>query len=741
MTCQIYFAALLLSFWNGFVVAEDKITFDDHVKPVFQKRCASCHNGGRQSGGLDVTNFTNLMQGGSSGTSIEPGDASGSYLFQLVTHEESPEMPPDGNKIPENEIEVLRRWIDLGALENKGSKAREKKNNVLTMSAAIGVRPEKVAYPMRLPLEPFYRSKRLGVATAIATSPWAPLIAVAGAKQVLLYNSNSMELLGCLPFPEGKPNELKFSRDGSVLVAAGGRHGLVGKVFAWDVKSADRIFEIGDEIDNVLSADLSSNLSWAALGGPQKMLRVYSTHTESLLYEIKKHTDWITAIEFSPDGVLLASADRNGGLHLWESESGNEYLTLAGHAKSVNDISWRSDSNVVATGGDDGVIKLWEVENGRQIKSWNAHKAGVNDLEFTRDGHLVTVGRDSMVKLWKQNGKLIKQFKGLGELGVAVSFSDESQKVVASNLDGDVHVWSKDKDQRIGSLPTNPRSLEKRLRHAEKLVASTKEELEPLVRKLEKVNASVQEIQSDIDSNLQTQERLAQGLEAARKELETFELNAESEKVEREALAAKVSKAELAIPVVKESLAKSMEASKLLPQDSSLQGIVSSLNLKIEELEKQIVDGRQQLLDSQVKLDGFSSKIQEASEVLVVKESNLTAAGQRIEQRRQELAPLQATKQKLDSEVAVLQRSVLRQKQNALRWHNEIEFSKDFAEKSKSLTVANQAVAQKDEELAEARRRLQELQSEVDRIENEKAALDATASEMESQFLQIRERK
>ena len=38
------------------------------------------------------------------------------------------------------------------------------------------------------------------------------------------------------------------------------------------------------------------------------MVRVYSTTDGKVLHEIKKHTDWIMAVEYSPDGVLLATA-------------------------------------------------------------------------------------------------------------------------------------------------------------------------------------------------------------------------------------------------------------------------------------------------------------------------------------------------------------------------------------------------------------------------------------------------
>ena len=97
-----YLSCLSVSILFGFSAAanadentDEKITFDDHVQPVFRQHCANCHNANNRSGDLDVTNYTNLMQGGSSGTVIEPGDSGGSYLYALITHEDEPSMPPE----------------------------------------------------------------------------------------------------------------------------------------------------------------------------------------------------------------------------------------------------------------------------------------------------------------------------------------------------------------------------------------------------------------------------------------------------------------------------------------------------------------------------------------------------------------------------------------------------------------------------------------------------------------------
>ena len=85
----------------------------------------------------------------------------------------------------------------------------------------------------------------------------------------------------------------------------------------WNVATGERVFEVGDELDAVLAAEISADQTMIALGGPQKVARVYATADGSLLFELRKHTDWIYSLEFSPDGVLLASGDRAGNLLVW----------------------------------------------------------------------------------------------------------------------------------------------------------------------------------------------------------------------------------------------------------------------------------------------------------------------------------------------------------------------------------------------------------------------------------------
>ena len=106
---------------------EKKVTYDDQLAPIFRQRCSTCHNPTKKKADLDVTAYSTLMHGSSSGAVIEPGDADSSQLYSLVTHQSEPYMPQNADKLPDGEIDLIRRWINGGALENAGSKAARPK--------------------------------------------------------------------------------------------------------------------------------------------------------------------------------------------------------------------------------------------------------------------------------------------------------------------------------------------------------------------------------------------------------------------------------------------------------------------------------------------------------------------------------------------------------------------------------------------------------------------------------------
>lgn len=406
----------------GTASAAEPITFEKDIKPIFKRHCIGCHNADRPRGGLDLATMAAVREGGTSGKAAVAGKPEESLLYLLPAHQDEPKMPPGKAKIPQRHIELIRGWIAGGMIEK--SKAAPSAP-ALAAGGLVKAQPLPRATPI----------------TALAVSPIAPLVAVSGRKQVLLFRLPAGELLGALPFPEGEIHVLRFSRDGRVLLAGGGVGGHSGKVVGFDTGSWQRAFEVGDEADVVLAADITTDRSKVVLGGPGRVVKVFSTADGKQLHASRKPTDWVLSAAFSPEGLLVAAGDRFGGLFVWEAKSGKEFLTLRGHTKAVSAIAWRADSNAFASVSEDGALRLWDMHTGAESAHWQAHKGGVLAVDFHPGGLLATGGRDKSIKVWDGTGKRIADLGLVGDIVLRVGFGPGAKTVVSGDWSGEVRVW------------------------------------------------------------------------------------------------------------------------------------------------------------------------------------------------------------------------------------------------------------------------------------------------------------
>jgi WD40 repeat protein len=430
--------------------------YEDDVKPIFARRCFACHNAAEMRSGLNVETFGGVLKGGSSGDVVIAGRASASVLYRALMREDgAPQMPYGQAKLPDAEIAVVRDWIQQGLLENATSKPRGPVAPSLEFTPSARNRPPGApAMPLSPKTVTLPEPAHAHPVTALSASPWAPLVAVAGHERIYLYDIAKNAPAGELAFPEGIPYVLRFSRDGAILLAAGGRGAQSGKAVLFDVRTGDRISVLGEERDVVLAADVIADGKLVALGGPGKVVKVYSVADGKLLYQLTKHTDWITAIEFSPDGSRLATADRAGGIFLWESANGGTMGNLEEHKDSVTSLSWRGDSMLLSSASEDGSIVIWNAADGFPLASiakahtpkpapggYGTPPGGVLSVAFSYDGRLVSVGRDSTIRVWGVDGKPMGASSAFNSLLTKVAASSDGKLVVAGDALGRVYVW------------------------------------------------------------------------------------------------------------------------------------------------------------------------------------------------------------------------------------------------------------------------------------------------------------
>src|SRR5438105_11057732 len=206
---------------------------------------------------------------------------------------------------------------------------------------------------------------------------------------------------------------------------------------------------MGNDYDTVLTADIRPDQSQLAMGGPSRLVKIFSTKTNELQHKIKKHTEWVTAVAFSPNGQMLASADRNGGISIWDPDNAQELFTLGGHKSAVTTLSWRADSKLLASASEDGSIKLWELKEGKQAKNWNAHSGGALSVSYAHDGRLISCGRDNAITLWNSGGGRERNAEGSCDLPLRVAFSYDDKRIFASDFAGHITVWTVADGKRV----------------------------------------------------------------------------------------------------------------------------------------------------------------------------------------------------------------------------------------------------------------------------------------------------
>ncbi len=95
--------------------AANKVDYDKDVRPLLAQNCYSCHGDTVQQSGLRLDLRQNALRGGDYGPVIIPGKSADSKLIKRLVHGDGGlQMPPSG-PLSDDEIGILRAWIDQGA--------------------------------------------------------------------------------------------------------------------------------------------------------------------------------------------------------------------------------------------------------------------------------------------------------------------------------------------------------------------------------------------------------------------------------------------------------------------------------------------------------------------------------------------------------------------------------------------------------------------------------------------------
>ncbi|HEY7417515.1 MAG TPA: serine/threonine-protein kinase, partial [Ktedonobacteraceae bacterium] len=161
------------------------------------------------------------------------------------------------------------------------------------------------------------------------------------------------------------------------------------------------------------------------------------------MYIYRGHTNFVTAIAWSPGGEYIASGSVDGTVQIWDATTGKTILTYRVHAISVTAVAWSPDSKHIVSGSDNGTIQIWDAVTGETILTYLNVGYDVNAIAWSPDGaYIVSGSTDGVARVWDTTvGKIALSYRGHTASVLSVAWSPDGEHIVSGSLDDTVQIW------------------------------------------------------------------------------------------------------------------------------------------------------------------------------------------------------------------------------------------------------------------------------------------------------------
>jgi ribosome assembly protein 4 len=188
----------------------------------------------------------------------------------------------------------------------------------------------------------------------------------------------------------------------------------------------------------ILHVSFSPNGHLLASGGGDTTVRFWTVATSLPKFTCKGHKNHVLCTAWSPTGKRFGSADKNGVVILWDSNTGTMLGSpwrAHGPNKWISSMAWEplhanASEERFATASKDGTVKIWNARTQARLATLQGHLDAVECVRWGGAGLIYTASRDRTIKVWTADGedlgKLVRTLNGHAHRVNTLALSSDS---------------------------------------------------------------------------------------------------------------------------------------------------------------------------------------------------------------------------------------------------------------------------------------------------------------------------
>lgn len=278
---------------------------------------------------------------------------------------------------------------------------------------------------------------------------------------------------------------IQDSQNALILVASAGEY---GSIRLWNLSDRSKYkLIIPKVVDQGIIKSISCNLKdkfFATSGTKNKTIKFWNTSGQQIdAQDLMYKTGEITSIKFSPNGNILAtvlSLGEQGLVTLWQVEFNDKVdkgkiklikvADLKGD-KKIETVSFNVDGTLIATAEEEGTVRLWDISGKERKTIIKDQQGGIKGVNFSPD----TDNKGNLIATAGKNGTvMLRDLDGNPQLSILtkvdneernVNFSPDGKFIAITGNTEKVQLWKlqdlQNKDNKVDDYPLKKAHKEK----------------------------------------------------------------------------------------------------------------------------------------------------------------------------------------------------------------------------------------------------------------------------------------